>query len=282
MLGGRRDGIFVVREPKKLDYAIHVQVQQLCKEQQGLLSSQVLQDVLLQSSTVLAFVVVGFTLRFLRKLFPFFASPVVMQRVEPELIELPRSSPTARSEPTPDLERTGECLICLEQMTQTAVGSCAHHFCVGEACLRSKRHACCCASLDDSDLPRIAAAGCLLECCRLTPRCPRCQIPITAVHLDTEFDQLLKLARAGDPTTSSSHDDKPNLPNRHVVRLRLPKGARAGITLKTCRWRFGVAVSAASEEKMAFRCGLRVGDVIVSMNGVPCRTHQQSIEIINR
>lgn len=153
-------------------------------------------------------------------------------------------------------------------------------------------------------------AGCLLECCRLTPRCPRCQFPITGVHLDPEFDALLQLARAAEPPTPfegdltpqpappsselecsrSQLDEQPRRTVRwtysasrdYVVRLRLPHGARAGITLKTCQWRFGVAVSATCVEKMAHRCGLCVGDVIVTMNGVPCRTHQQCIGIINR
>ena len=35
--------------------------------------------------------------------------------------------------------------------------------------------------------PRSSPGGdSLLECCRLTPRCPRCQTPIEAVHLDYE------------------------------------------------------------------------------------------------
>ena len=33
---------------------------------------------------------------------------------------------------------------------------------------------------------------------------------------------------------------------------------------------------------MAYQSGLRVGDILVSMNGVPCVSHEQSVEVINR
>ena len=197
------------------------------------------------------------------------------------------SPTTPRPEVTPDLERTGECLICLEQMERSAIGSCPHHFCV----------------------------HCLLETCRRTLCCPRCQHPITAVHLDAEFDALLHTARQAEEPAAAAEPASPSVPPEpspselaardYVIRLRLPRGSRAGITLRTCRWRFGVAISALDEQKMAARSGLRVGalcvcvcmcvrvyvctcvrmcdeacvriadDVIVSMNGVPCTSHKQ-------
>ena len=44
----------------------------------------------------------------------------------------------------------------------------------------------------------------------------------------------------------------------------------------------GVAVEALVERDMAYRCGLRVNDVIVNMSGLPCRRHGQCIQMINQ
>ena len=171
-----------------------------------------------------------------------------------------------------DLERLGECAVCMEPMDRTAIGSCNHHFCV----------------------------PCLLEICRLTPRCPRCQTTITAVWLDREFDALLRLARANEPPASVA--EEPSASTRaaqdaaqdtakeardarlaeYVVRLRLPRGARAGITLRTCIGRPGVVVADLVVADSAYKCGLRVGDVLVNMNGVPCRSHRQCVALIDK
>lgn len=53
------------------------------------------------------------------------------------------------------------------------------------------------------------------------------------------------------------------------MHLLLPRGTCAGITLSTCVGRPGVAVDKVLERDMAHRCGLREGDCIVAMNGVP-------------
>ena len=281
---GRKDGISSLREYPLLHYEIGVRLQSLCTRGYGWQ---------LLMSCVLGQIVFAYIWWFLARrragdrdqwrgvpfALPARLEVTTTQEPDEEPVGIPdalRAAPPPLPEPTPDLERTGECIICLEQIQRSAIGSCPHHFCV----------------------------GCLLECCRLTPRCPRCLQPITAIHLDPEFDALLKLARdadttarAGDvcaperveasqqplppPAEPSSSRSSELAMRRYMVRLMLPRGARAGITLRNCRWRFGVAVAALSEGKMAYRSGLRVGDVIVSMNNVPCRSHAQSIEIIN-
>ena len=297
-----KDGISAVREPTPLSYQIDVRLRMLCPDRGRTAGQPWLLDGLTAGTihlTLVLAVTLGYLIRkFLCPLVKMTLAlnparePAGLQAVDGLPTDLPDdlcapSTPTP--EPTPDLERTAECVICLEQMERSAVGSCPHHFC----------------------------AECLLECCRLTPRCPRCQTTVRAVHLDAEFDALLKLARAAggqEPPNPQASSDRPSTDgpaldeaqqsqppqqppqqpsplsslrsdvsrSRYVVRLMLPRGARAGITLRTCRWRFGVAVSATVDEKMAYRCGLRVGDVIVSMNGVPCTSHEQCIETINR
>jgi hypothetical protein len=169
-----------------------------------------------------------------------------------------------------NLERTGECVICLGQIRRSAIGSCPHHFC----------------------------AACLLECCRRTPRCPRCQTVIRAVWLDPEYDAVLRLARKAGGSAQAESDtveatdevEEENAKLDGYIRLlRLPLKKRfagqvsgAGLTLKTCLGRPGVVCAAMDERDMAYRCGFRVGDVIVSMNGTPCWTHRQSIALLNR
>lgn len=172
------------------------------------------------------------------------------------------------------LERTSECLICLEPMRRTAIGSCPHHFC----------------------------AVCLLECCRLTPRCPRCQTQIKEVWLDAEYDAVLRSAQSSAAAgkvgwwsrsaTNESGTDSGPVDARlasYLRVLRLPHKKRfvgqvsgAGITLKTCIGRPGVVIADLDVRDMGYLCGLRVGDVIVSMNGAACRNHRQSIALINR
>lgn len=164
--------------------------------------------------------------------------------------EEPPPTPPARPplpEPTADLERIAECVVCLEQIERSALGSCPHHFCV----------------------------ACLLECCRLTPRCPKCSTKIEAVWLDTDFDVLLRHARASEPPADAlaRREACEAALRPYVVHLRLPKGACAGVTLRGCPGRPGVAVALALERDMAYRCGLRVGDLLVSMNGAPRHTH---------
>ena len=104
-----------------------------------------------------------------------------------------------------DLERVAECVVCLEPIVRSAIGSCAHHFCV----------------------------QCLLECCRYNPICPKCQTTIRDVWLDPEFDSLLKLARMQEP--QSLPPERSSQSNaaleRYIVHLQLPRGACAGITL---------------------------------------------------
>jgi hypothetical protein len=175
---------------------------------------------------------------------------------ETPLPSLPKKVPLP--EPTPDLERVSECVVCLEPIVRSAVGSCSHHFC----------------------------AHCLLECCRYNPACPKCQTPIREVWLDPEFDALLRLARLHEPDSdtliASRRAASEAALECHIVQLYLPRGTCAGITLCNAASRPGVAVTHLVERDMAFQCGLRVDDVIVSMNGTPCRQHTECIELIDR
>ena len=168
---------------------------------------------------------------------------------------LPSSWTCADADSTDEsLEHTGECVICLEQIQRSAIGSCPHKFC----------------------------AACLLECCRLTPRCPRCQTTVKAIWLDTEFDTALRLARAGQAAELESRDEAAARLAPYVKWLRIPKGGCVGITLKNCLGRPGVVVAKLTERDQAYQCGVREGDVIVSINNTPCRSHKQVIAFINK
>ena len=67
-----------------------------------------------------------------------------------------------------------------------------------------------------------------------------------------------------------------------TIDLELPRGSKAGITLANSDdGGPGCKVSRVNPLDMAYRCGLRVGDVIVALNGVPTTSHDQAIALIN-
>lgn len=67
-------------------------------------------------------------------------------------------------------------------------------------------------------------------------------------------------------------------PTREVL-LDKAQG-RIGITCTTL-YGSGVLVSALEEGSLASRCGLFVGDTLLSVNGVLCESHQEAIELID-
>lgn len=124
----------------------------------------------------------------------------------------------------------GECAVCMEQMYESAIGSCVHHFC----------------------------CKCLLETCALVaqnPACPKCRTPVRELRPDPEFDAVLAAMRGDDP--AERHDEWRSL---YTVTLTLPPGTHAGMTVK--RWKHGpgVRVRALEEADQGYLCGLRIGE----------------------
>ena len=62
----------------------------------------------------------------------------------------------------------------------------------------------------------------------------------------------------------------------YCKRLRVVKGRSFGIT-GTMTGTLGCVISGLTEKGMAYECGLRVSDVLVSINNIPCRSHTQII-----
>jgi C-terminal processing protease CtpA/Prc len=56
----------------------------------------------------------------------------------------------------------------------------------------------------------------------------------------------------------------------------------AGVTLINAGRGPGVRVSKVIRHKMAWKSGLKVGDHILSLNGVPCYDHAHAITVIDK
>lgn len=148
----------------------------------------------------------------------------------------------------------GRCGICSLPIIRAAIGSCPHKFC----------------------------AACLLERCRLTPCCPRCLTKTESVWLDEEFDAAVSVARASVSSGSKRvrEGERMRTLAHYCKRLRVVKGRSFGIT-GTMTGTLGCVISGLTEKGMAYECGLRVSDVLVSINNIPCRSHTQIIRLLD-
>ena len=144
---------------------------------------------------------------------------------------------------------TFECAICCSPIEAAATGACHHHFCF--LCLARW----CEAAADEARA-------------RAWPGCPKCRAPVTSLRLDPEFDAAVGAARSGALAERS-------------VRLDLSDGAPAGITLEARDRRPGLRVAALADGDAGRRCGLRVGDAIACLDGLPCETPKRAIALVN-
>ena len=136
-----------------------------------------------------------------------------------------------------------ECGICLQTIINSCVSSCIHHFCY----------------------------ECMIKWCKHSNHCPKCRSFIYELHFDPEFDVINGALDIEIENININHKK---------IYLKLPENTLAGITLKNNRGP-GVIISKLSLNGQAKLIGLKVGDIILFMNGVPCRNHEQSINIIN-
>ena len=108
-------------------------------------------------------------------------------------------------------------------------------------------------------------SDCLLKWCKTNNVCPKCKCIIREIKADPEFDLGLfglysKIVR------------------EFIVDF--PININAGITLRNCNGP-GVAITNLDYNGRARICGLKIADVILSVNNVPCINHKQTIAIFD-
>ena len=161
-----------------------------------------------------------------------------------------------------------ECAICLNNIVTSCIGSCNHHFC----------------------------AECLVQWCKSNNVCPKCKYVIKEIKSDPEFDaissELLKKLLNGDrndsvsllgsETYSYTYSYSSGLQSRltREIIIDFPQNSNTGITLRNCDGP-GVKITKLDYNGRARICGLCVGNVIFSINNVPCINHKQTIAIFD-
>lgn len=142
-----------------------------------------------------------------------------------------------------------ECPICYNVIENSAIGSCTHHFCL----------------------------KCLVNWCKMGgENCPICKSMIYTIRQDLEFDKI---------NNQSNSEIDLIFPS---LNINFFKYGEAGITLqnnfslKTFGKRLpGVKVIKISKDKICYKSGLRLGDIILFINKIPCINHRQTIKIFN-
>ncbi len=96
------------------------------------------------------------------------------------------------------------------------------------------------------------------------------------MRFDPEFDRLNQhvsgQSYADTTSTSSTRPPrpKPKTPSHSSVDITFPPGTVAGLTLTANPKGPGVKVERLVRKDQAYKCGLRKGDTLISLNGVPC------------
>jgi hypothetical protein len=150
-----------------------------------------------------------------------------------------------------------DCAICFNHITTSCVGSCNHHFC----------------------------AECLIQWCKTNNVCPKCKCVIREIKPDPEFDNLTCILLS---TLSGTSDDLGNkfifnllhAKNCREIIIDFPPNSKAGITL-TNNSGPGVKITKLSGDGRARASGLVSGNIIISINNVPCINHKQVIGIFD-
>lgn len=137
-----------------------------------------------------------------------------------------------------------ECPICFNLISNSAVGSCCHHFCY----------------------------ECLLKWCSLSnSKCPVCKDRIYEIKLDREFDKI---------NNPECLNYSLNLNKQNIIKIDFSdNNILPGITLKNNSP--GVKITKLQQNGICYKSGLNVGDIILSINNVPCNNHKDSVKIID-
>ena len=134
-----------------------------------------------------------------------------------------------------------ECSICFKKIENSCIGSCTHHFCY----------------------------ICLTHWCYMGGiKCPICQLPIHEIRLDREFDMI-----NGSVSTPIRND--------FLKKITIQfSGIKPGITLVKNTGP-GVKIYKLNKYDQCYLSGLREGDIIMFINGVPCVNHKDVVFIID-
>lgn len=140
-----------------------------------------------------------------------------------------------------------ECPICLDKINNSAIGGCTHHFCI----------------------------NCIIEYCkRGNEKCPLCKTQITSIKRDFEFDKLI---------------GNNNIELEKIIRLVkvnfYNETSTAGITLANNynlgKRLPGIKITNLKLNGTCYQSGLKIGDIILFINKIPCVNHNQCIKIID-
>ena len=153
-----------------------------------------------------------------------------------------------------------ECPICYNQIINSSIGSCTHHFCT----------------------------DCIIRWCEFGgTTCPTCKTLISEIRPDKEFDyinnQFNELNEINSPKNLRVYMGN----SENIIVVNFEKNDLAGITLENnCSILGnrgpGVIIKKINENYKCFKSGLRKHDILLSINNIPCIDHKQSIDIINQ
>ena len=145
-----------------------------------------------------------------------------------------------------------ECPICYNIIKNSVIGSCTHHFCL----------------------------LCLIKWCEFGgAKCPTCRTIISEIRHDREFDII------NNPKESTEVSQLP-----YQISIKCTHENKCtGITLKNnYNWLGlgsrgpGVVIHKIKNKEIFDNSGLKVNDIIIFINNIPCIDHKQVIDIINR
>ena len=137
-----------------------------------------------------------------------------------------------------------DCAICLNTISNSCVLTCTHHFCY----------------------------SCIHKSLYFKNTCPKCRAIIYDIKFDKEFDMLIN----GDLLPKKLKVDK-----KKEIEIKFSKNSTsAGVTLKNCLP--GVRVSDININCQFYKHGIKINDVILFINNMPCMNHSDAIDIINK
>ena len=156
-----------------------------------------------------------------------------------------------------------ECPICLKIIQESVVTNCVHHFC----------------------------KNCLEKWVRKKDNCPKCRSFIYSINNDEEFNLITNNSfksididfnypeRTYEPIfemSESDSDEEIKFFNLSISQLPFKK---IGITLIGNSYN-SVKITKVDYKSVASFVGLKKGDIILSINNIPCISQEQSIKIL--
>ena len=140
-----------------------------------------------------------------------------------------------------------ECIICLDNIKYSAIGSCTHHFCY----------------------------YCLLDYCKVCnkkneyAKCPLCKMPINEIRLDREFDKILN---NNILSYFCYQNEKILYPIDFVT--------NPGLTIKNNKKGPGVIIIKLQKDGLFKKYDFNIKDILLSVNGISCYSHITVIDQI--